>query len=87
MPPKIHAEIRPIAQRYGLEVVHMWYEIAMDPEQSTKDRLAASELLAAYGYGKPRETHEHSGPSGGPIQIDTAKSELADALKQLLSAE
>ena len=27
------------------------------------------QTLMAYGYGKPKELHEHAGPDGGPIPV------------------
>lgn len=35
-----------------------------------KDWIKASELLAAYGMGKPVQAMEHTGKDGGPIQAE-----------------
>jgi hypothetical protein len=35
------------------------------------DWVKASELLAAYGYGKPKQVVEASGPGGGGIPIES----------------
>jgi len=54
-------------------------------EVETYDPLPALELLAKY-HGILVERHEHSGPDGGPIEIDDARERLADKLTRRLTA-
>ena len=43
--------------------------MAIDVENEPKDRRACWELLLAYGYGKPTQRTELSGPDGGPLDL------------------
>jgi hypothetical protein len=36
----------------GMPIVELWWRIAQDPMQRTRDRLEASKLLADRGWGK-----------------------------------
>lgn len=48
---------------YRAWYLKLWRE---HPEQiSVQER----QLIYAYGYGKPIESHEHSGKEGGPILV------------------
>jgi hypothetical protein len=40
----------------GMALVKLWWQIAQDPMQRTRDRLEASRLLADRGWGKPLPT-------------------------------
>lgn len=44
------------ARRHGEDVVSFWAETMADEEKSIGARLMASKLLAAYGFGLPRQT-------------------------------
>jgi hypothetical protein len=38
-------------------------------ENDGKDRVRASEILMAYGIGKPKQSIEHAGADGGKLEI------------------
>ena len=35
-----------------------------------KAAVSAAQLLFGYAFGKPKESHEHSGKNGGPIKLN-----------------
>lgn len=45
-----------------------------------EDWMAAAEKLAAYGYGKPTDKHEHSGPDGAPLLPPMSREEVLRVL-------
>jgi hypothetical protein len=51
------------------KVVDAWID---EVEKRGEDWMRASELLAAYGYGKPPATVEVTGEDGGPIEHEVA---------------
>jgi hypothetical protein len=77
--------IKPIAQRFGPDCMHAMIKIVKHPKASNLDKVRASELIMAYGYGKPVESRELSGPDGGPIpfSVEGAKAALADVLDEV----
>lgn len=48
-------------------MVQFWYKTAMDANALMEDRIECSKLIVVYGWGKPKEQHEHSGPNGAAI--------------------
>ena len=47
-------------------------KIVKHPKASNLDKVRAAELIMAYGYGRPVESHELSGPDGKPLGSFTA---------------
>lgn len=38
-------------------------------DAAEKGNVKAVGLLMAYAYGKPKETHQHTGEDGGPLKV------------------
>lgn len=53
--------------------------------ESEAARVSAATAILDRGYGKPTQSHEHSGPNGGPIEMlsDSELNARIDALKRL----
>jgi hypothetical protein len=64
--------IKPIAQRFGPDCMEAMIKIVKHPKASNLDKVRAAELIMAYGYGRPVESHELSGPDGKPLGSFTA---------------
>ena len=65
----------------GMPLVELWWSIAQDPMQLTRDRLEASRLLAERGWGKaavfaPQE--------GDPLDLDRVKQGAEEFTARLL---
>lgn len=84
--PKTRWELKERIQRRGDDLVDALFDIVDDlPRRyedeegdgsrivgpSHRDRIAAISLLKAYGYGKPTEHVELSGPAGAPIAVQS----------------
>jgi hypothetical protein len=66
--PKVAAEFRQRARKaVDDHVIAAWIA---EVEAQGEHWVKCSELLAAYGYGKPTQPMEHSGPDGAPAFID-----------------
>jgi len=74
--------IKDVAQRYGAECVGILYSIAHNGKRRDADRIAAAELVLAYGYGKPTQRSEFSGPDGGPVPVTVEGAD--EALERLI---
>jgi hypothetical protein len=59
--------IKPIAQRYGPEIIEKLHRIAMH-SKNEQSVIKAGELVLAYGYGKPQQALEVTGANGQPLQ-------------------
>ena len=65
--PRIVDEFREKARRaVDAGVLDAWID---EVETRGKEWVRCSELLAAYGYGKPSQPVEHSGADGGPLTV------------------
>jgi len=65
--PKVNELFRNRARKFVDEhVLDAWIE---EVEQRGREWFRCSELLAAYGYGKPTQPLEHSGEGGAPLSI------------------
>lgn len=65
--PKIADEFRDKARKaVDDSVLDAWIE---EVESRGDEWVRCSELLAAYGYGKPSQPVEHSGADGGPLTV------------------
>lgn len=65
--PKIAEEFRATCRKaVDDHVIHRW---RMEVETGGEHWVKCSELLAAYGYGKPAQPIEHSGADGEPLSI------------------
>lgn len=53
--------------------------------ESESARVAAANALLDRAYGKPRQSHEHSGPGGTPMQFVDLTKLSGDELDQLES--
>lgn len=45
-------------------------------KKAKKGDTKAAEIILAYAYGKPKQSHEHTGKDGGPIETKTLIIEL-----------
>lgn len=69
-PTAIAVAAREICERY--ELLDVAARIATTAEKES-DRLAAIRFLHEYGYGRPTQLVEHTGPEGGPIPLDLSR--------------
>lgn len=56
-------------------------QVATKGESETA-RVAAANAILDRGYGRPTQSHEHSGPDGGPISV----ADLTNATEEQLAA-
>jgi hypothetical protein len=56
------------AQKYGQDALAALAHIAKHGE-SESARVSAAEALLSRGWGRPRQSVEHTGESGGPVAI------------------
>ena len=54
----------------AIAILKKWRQLA------TQGNLKAGEMLFDRAYGKPSQTHEHTGKDGGPIETKTLIIEL-----------
>lgn len=59
-----------------------WDNLAgMARDKQDRDKFRATELIAAYAYGKPKQGIEVSDPNGGPVQFEVfLQKVIADAV-------
>ncbi|PSJ60759.1 hypothetical protein [Pseudaminobacter soli (ex Li et al. 2025)] len=78
------ATLSDLARAHTSTALQVLVNVAKDGE-SESARVAAANALLDRAYGKPRQSHEHSGPNGGPItSVDLTKLS-GDELAQLES--
>ncbi len=58
-----------LARKHAREAIDALVEVVNSPNQPGQVRIAAATALLDRGYGKPSETHEHS----GNVQITEVK--------------
>lgn len=76
--PKIVEEFRDRARKATDEwVLKSWIA---EVQEMGKDWVKASELLAAYGYGRPSQGIELTGKNGGPVEFHDMTTEQLKAL-------
>jgi hypothetical protein len=75
--------IRPIAQRYGPEIIEKLHRLALY-SKTESTIIKAGELVLAYAYGKPPQSMEIGGIGGGPLRISSPdeKKQALDAILQ-----
>lgn len=79
VPNKVTREVREVARKLVEDPVYQKrLRIRM-----LKGKLApgVEALLWHYAYGKPKETHEVTGPDGGPIALEKIEVVLVDGRK------
>ena len=59
----------------------------IESSSDEKAVIEAGKLLMAYGYGKPVQRKELSGPGGGAIMLTAARKEIAELSDADLEAE
>jgi hypothetical protein len=59
--------IKPIAQRYGPDCIRAMVNILKNSRTKPLEKAKAAEVILAYGFGKPVESHEFSGPNGSAL--------------------
>ena len=84
--PKIVEEFRDRARKATDEfVIAAWIS---EVESMGDNWVKASELLAAYGYGRPAQSMELTGKGGGPIEYrDMTTEQLKALLAQQMAAK
>jgi len=65
-------EIEAAAREYAGDALAALLEIATTGD-SEPARVSAATALLDRGYGRPRQSMEHSGPNGGPIPLQVWK--------------
>jgi hypothetical protein len=70
-------EIEAAAKEYAGDALRALVKVARRGK-SEGSRVAAAVALLDRGYGRPRQSLEHSGPDGGPIDVRT--NELRDRI-------
>lgn len=66
--PNHPTEIKSLARSYANLAIRTLGGLAKDAK-SEKARIAASQILLDRGYGKPKQTVEHTGEDGGAITV------------------
>ena len=65
--PKTNEAFRDRCRKFvDLHVVEMWEK---EVQNAGEEKMKASELLAAYGYGKPAQAIQLTGEEGGPVEF------------------
>jgi hypothetical protein len=78
------ATLSDLAREHTTTALQVLVDVAKKGE-SESARVAAANAILDRAYGKPRQSHEHSGPNGGPIaSVDLTKLS-GDELAQLES--
>jgi hypothetical protein len=83
-PNKSTGFIKDIAQRHGPDCIAEMVKLVKNPKVAPSDKKACAELVLAYGYGKPTQRSEFSGPEGGaiPVSVEGADEALAKLIKE-----
>lgn len=68
--------IRACAQKHGPELIEELVRLAKESE-SDAARVAAANAVLDRGYGRPKQSVEHAGVDGGPIQVTIAGDDAA----------
>ena len=68
--------IRAAAQKHGPDLIEELVRLAKHSE-SDAARVAAANAVLDRGYGRPKQSVEHSGEGGGPIQVNIAGDDAA----------
>lgn len=63
--------IRAAAQEHGPEMITELVRLAKESE-SDAARVAAANAVLDRGYGRPKQSLEHVGEGGGPVQVTIA---------------
>ena len=71
----------------GNRAVQTLMEIMLNPGSDCSQRVRSAELLLAYGYGKPLQRREHTGPNGSPLQLVNVVELTDDELVARIAAE
>jgi hypothetical protein len=75
-PPAIPAEFKAkCREAVDAKVVQRWID---EVENGGEHWVKCSELLAAYGYGKPSQSVEVTGKDGGPMELQERVRSLSD---------
>lgn len=67
------------------EMLDFYVEVKRNGKESALNRMAAADKWLDRTEGKPKQTTEHSGPGGGPIETLT-HDRLADRIARLAAA-
>ena len=59
-----------------MSIVELWWQIAQDPMQRTRDRLEASKLLADRGWGKAAVFQPQEGDPFDLEEVEAAAEEF-----------
>jgi uncharacterized protein DUF5681 len=70
----------------GMAIVELWWQIALDPLQRTRDRLEASKLLADRGWGKAAVFAPQEGDPFDLEEVEAAAEEFRKAVLRLAPA-
>jgi hypothetical protein len=73
---KTTLELREAAQKHGPEMLEELARLAKTAE-SEAARVAAANSILDRAYGKPKQSVEHMGSDGGPIQVTIAGDDTA----------
>lgn len=68
--PKNLTELRSLARTHTGRAIAVLAGIMDQPASSEMARIAAANALLDRGWGKAKETTEHTGEEGGPIKIE-----------------
>lgn len=77
------ATLSDLARQHTSTALGVLVDVAKKGE-SESARVAAANAILDRAYGKPRQSHEHSGSNGRPIQVDLTHM-TADDLQRLES--
>ncbi|MFD2500822.1 hypothetical protein ACFSTI_20755 [Rhizorhabdus histidinilytica] len=72
------ATLAELARKHAPTAIRTLAQIARKGE-SESARVAAANALLDRGFGRPTQSHEHSGPNGGPIEYANLSDEEISA--------
>lgn len=76
------ATLSELAQKHTATALQVLVDVAKKGE-SESARVAAANAILDRAYGKPSQSHEHTGRNGGPIQTVDLTKLSGDELAQL----
>jgi hypothetical protein len=79
--------LREIAGEYTGEAIKTLVAIMKDAQAPHGARATAATAILDRAHGKPTQSHEHSGPQGGPIEYQNLSEEEVDARLAALERE
>lgn len=78
--------ISEMAKEHGAAALKVLVEVARSKAASDASRVSAANAILDRAYGRPAQSHQHSGPGGAPIQTMDVTNLSDDQLAALETA-